>query len=294
MPSGRLKILTMESKKNSHVYLICWVVALRAEAAPIIKIFNLQKIQTQTSFSVYANQELGHALIISGVGAIKSAAATSFLKAYLNIGSFAAWINLGIAGYHKEPIGKIYQAIKVSSQEHCRTFFPGFRFSKIIEHTSLLSVTKAELEYKKPALYDMEAFGFCEVASAFSCNELIFVFKIVSDTPKSSLENLTKSVIEDLVNNNLSTINQLLSEINKLSIIEMERLSIPQEVTELEDLIHFSKTNSNKFRNLYKKWKYVNSEKTLKGLHLSKKTAKEVIKFLEEDISSNKSTRDYL
>ena len=38
------------------------------------------------------------ALIISGVGAIKSAAATAFLKAYFNIKNRAAWINLGIAG----------------------------------------------------------------------------------------------------------------------------------------------------------------------------------------------------
>ena len=31
----------------------------------------------------------------------------------------------------------------------------------------------------------MEASGFCEIAPMFSCNELVFVLKIVSDTPES-------------------------------------------------------------------------------------------------------------
>ena len=66
-----------------------------------------------------------------------------------------------------------------------------------------------------------EAFGFCEVASAFSCNELIFVFKIVSDTPENPIKKLKSSIIEDLVNENLRDLKELLSEINKLSELEM-------------------------------------------------------------------------
>ena len=294
MPSGKLNILSAEPKRDLPPYLTCWVIALRTEANPIIKFLKLTKIQANTNYSIYTNEKLGHALIVSGVGAIQSAAATAYLKAYLDIKSFAAWINFGIAGYKKEPIGEIHQAIKVFSEGHQRTFFPGFRFSKILKNTSLLTVNEPEKNYKNSVLYDMEAFGFCEVASKFSCNELIFVFKIVSDTPKNSLENITTSVVEGLINKNLLTVKELLFEIKELSNIEMKRLSVPSEVIEIESLIHFSKTNSYKFRNLYKKWKYFNSEKTLNDIQLSKKTAKEIINFLEEDISSNKSYRDYL
>ena len=50
----------------------------RAEAASIIKFLKLKNINTQSNFTIYANEELGHALIISGVGAIKSAAQLRF------------------------------------------------------------------------------------------------------------------------------------------------------------------------------------------------------------------------
>ena len=140
----------------------------------------------------------------------------------------------------------------------------------------------------------MEAFGFCEVASAFSCNELIFVFKIVSDTPKNPIKKLKSSIIEDLINKNLRDLKELLSEINKLSDLEMERFKIPDEVIEIENSTHFSKTNSFKFRQLYKKWKFANPRKTLKDLQFSKKKAKEIISVLENNISSNKKNRDYL
>ena len=294
MPSEGLNFLSKDVSSNSCIYSTCWVIALRAEAAPIIKFLKLKNVNTQSNFTIYANEELGHALIISGVGAIKSAAATAFLKAYFNIKNHAAWINLGIAGYYTEPVGNIYQAIKVFSPVHQRTFFPGFRFSKIIPGTSLLTVNKAETNYNNLVLYDMEAFGFCEVASAFSCNELIFVFKIVSDTPENPIKKLKSSIIGDLINENLRGLKELLSEINKLSELEIERLKIPDEVIEIENSIHFSKTNSFKFRQLYKKWKFANPRKTLKDLHFSKKNAKEIISVLENNISSNKKNRDYI
>ena len=294
MPSEGLNFLSKDIPGNSSIYSTCWVIALRAEAAPIIKFLKLKYVNAQSSFTIYANQELGHALIISGVGAIKSAAATAFLKAYFNIKNYASWINLGIAGYFAEPVGKLYQAIKVFSTVHQRTFFPGFRFSKIIPGASLLTVDRAETGYNNPVLYDMEAFGFCEVASAFSCNELIFVFKIVSDTPENPIKKLKSSTIEDLINENLRDLKKLLSEIDKLSVQEIERLKIPDEVIEIENSIHFSKTNSSRFRQLYKKWKFANPKKKLKDLHFSKEKAKEIINILENNISSHKKNRDYL
>ncbi len=294
MPSEGLNFLSKDIPGNSSIYSTCWVIALRAEATPIIKFLKLKYVNTPSSFKIYANQETGHALIISGVGALKSAAATEFLKEYFYIKNYASWINLGIAGYYAEPVGKLYQAIKVFSPVDQKTFFPGFRFSKIIPGTSLLTVDKAETNYNKPVLYDMEAFGFCKVASAFSCNELIFIFKIVSDTPENSIKKLKSSIIEKLISKNLRDLKELLSEINKLSDLEIERLKIPDEVIEIENSVHFSKTNSFKFRQLYKKWKFANPKKTLKDLHFSKKKAKEIISVLEDNISSHKKNRDYL
>ena len=294
MSAREVNVIEASYEQSSNIYWTCWVIALRAEAVSIIKLFNMKKVETHSSFPIYASKERGHALVISGIGAIRSAAATAYLKAHLDIKSYAAWINLGIAGYYKEPIGKFFQAVKVYSKERNRTFFPGFRFSKIAVGASLSTVNKTEKTYKQSLLYDMEASGFCEIASKFSCNELVFVFKIVSDTRESSTENITRKTVEELVEVNLSTLIRLLSEIEKLSKTEMSRLTLPEEVFEMENSISFSKTNSYKFRQLYKRWKFIHPEKSLKELNLSAKKAKEIINILEKDISSNMNSRNFL
>ena len=150
----------------------CWVIALRAEAIPIIEAFKMKILDNQSLFPIYANEKTGHALIISGIGSIKSAAAATFLKNYLQIKNYTAWINLGIAGFSRDPIGDIYQAVKVVSKESGAVFFPGLRLSKVLPAETLVTVSKPESKYNEPVLYDMEAAGFCELAPSFSCNEL--------------------------------------------------------------------------------------------------------------------------
>ena len=85
MPPERLNFLSKDISGNSCIYSTFWVIALHAEAAPIIKFLKLKNVNIQSIFTIYTNEEIGHALIVSGVGAIKSAAATAFLKAYFKI-----------------------------------------------------------------------------------------------------------------------------------------------------------------------------------------------------------------
>ena len=75
-----------------------WVVALRPEANALIKKFNLKSFSNHCNFPIYINRKNGHALVISGVGSIKSAVATMYLNNTFNPGQFVAWINIGIAG----------------------------------------------------------------------------------------------------------------------------------------------------------------------------------------------------
>ena len=143
-------------ENNSKLrFKFCWVIALRAEAAPLIDAFNMKIVENKSLFPIYANEETGHALVISGMGSIKSAAAATFLKNHLKINDYSAWINLGIAGFFKDPIGDMYQANKVVSKESGAAFFPGLRLSKLIPAAILFTVSKPENGYKEKALYDM-------------------------------------------------------------------------------------------------------------------------------------------
>ena len=275
-------------ENNSKLqFKFCWVIALRAEAAPLIDAFNMKLVENKSLFPIYANEETGHALVISGMGSIKSAAAATFLKNHLKINDYSAWINLGIAGFFKDPIGDMYQANKVVSKESGTAFFPGLRLSKLVPAAILFTVSKPENGYKEKALYDMEAAGFCEMAPSFSCNELTYVIKIVSDTPNSSSSLITKHLVRELIEKQLSKISDILSEIEILVEEEKKRLSIPNEVIEFEKRFKFTETNKHKFREIYRKWKVAFPSKRLDLSEFLNSQPKEIILRLEKEVLLN-------
>ena len=275
-------------ENNSKLqFKFCWVIALRAEAAPLIDAFNMKIVENKSLFPIYANEETGHALVISGMGSIKSAAAATFLKNHLKINDYSAWINLGVAGFFKDPIGDMYQANKVVSKESGAAFFPGLRLSKLIPAAILFTVSKPENGYKEKVLYDMEAAGFCEMAPSFSCNELTYVIKIVSDTPNSSSSLITKHLVRELIEKQLSKISDILSEIEILVEEEKKRLSIPNEVIEFEKRFKFTETNKYKFRETYRKWKVAFPSKKLDLSEFLNSQPKEIILRLEKEVLFN-------
>ena len=279
--------VTGVEKNTEPQFKFCWVIALRAEAAPLIDAFNMKVVENKSLFPIYANEETGHALVISGMGSIKSAAASTFLKNHLKINNYSAWINFGIAGFFKGPIGDIYQANKVVSKESGAAFFPGLRLSKLIPAAILFTVSKPENGYKEKVLYDMEAAGFCEMAPSFSCNELTYVIKVVSDTPNASSSLITKHLVRELIEKQLSKISDILAEIEILVEEEKKRLSIPNEVIEFEKRFKFTETNKYKFRETYRKWKVTFPSRNLELSEFLNSKPKEIILKLEKEVLAN-------
>lgn len=262
----------------------CWVIALRAEARPVIEAFDMKIVSNKLLFPVYINPENGHALVISGIGSVRSAAAATYLKMLLKINEYAAWINVGIAGYFKEPVGKIYQALKVLNQDTGEAFFPGLRFSKFVSGSSLSTVNKPEVIFPDENLYDMEAAGFCEIVPLFSCNELTYVFKVVSDTPGKTKSLLTKAVISELIERNIGSLSELVGAIGKLVEDERERLSIPCEIVNITEDCHFTESNTHKLKQVYRKWKTVFPHRSLNDVNYPLTSAKALITQLEKEL----------
>ena len=155
---------------------VCWVIALKSEAKPIISHFKLDRQSGNSIFPIYRNDKLGHSLIVSGVGQINAAAATTYLASESGAPPWAAWINLGIAGAMDGEIGKLYQGIKVTNPTKEKVFFPGYRFSKIVSLAEIQTLDYPDQVKKNGVLHDMEASGFIDFATRFSCNELVFMF----------------------------------------------------------------------------------------------------------------------
>ncbi len=263
---------------------LCWVIALRSEAKSVIDAFNMSIVSNELLFPVYVNADKGHALVISGKGSAKSAAGATYLKSFLNVRSYAAWINFGIAGYFKEPTGKLYQALKVQNHDNGKAYFPGLRFSEFVDGSALSTVSKPEHLFPNQVLYDMEAAGFCELAPTFSCNELTYVFKVVSDTPSTPDSLVTKSMATKLIEKNIGTMSKLVGAIGELVKDEKNRLAIPPEVNHYLEKFHFTESNRVKFHQVYKKWQSTFPNKTLDALNCKLNTARELITRLEKDL----------
>ena len=262
---------------------ICWVIALHAEARPLIEAYRMKIISNELIFPVYINYETGHALVISGIGAARAAAAATYLKTLLSIENYSAWINIGIAGFFKEQIGKIYQALKVLNLHNNQAFFPGLRLSNYVEGSPLVTVSKPEFKFASSVLYDMEAAGFCEVAPLFSCNELTFVFKVVSDTPMTKFDN-SKKFVKGLLENNMEIISNLLMQIEEVVDEEEKRLRIPEEVKEVMANFHFTESNRHNFEMVYRKCRSTFPDIKLEEVQSPANSAKALINNLEKEL----------
>ena len=262
----------------------CWVIALRPEANPVIEAFDMGLISNELLFPIYMNLDNGHALVISGVGPVKSAAGTTYLKSFLNVERYAAWINFGIAGYYKEPTGELYQAIKVENYDNGKAFFPGLRFAKHVPGAPLLSVSKPAKIFRAKALYDMEAAGFCELAPSFSCNELTYVFKVVSDTPNTCASLLTNKMVTGQIEKNIGKISKIMDLIGDLVKDEQKRIIEPEEFQEFLSNYYFTENNRRQFWLVYRKWKSAFPDRTLNELHYTPTSARELITNLKKEL----------
>lgn len=263
---------------------ICWVIALEPEAKPLIDLFDLHPLSNNLNFPVYISPKSGHALVISGIGSSKVAAAATYLKMLFNVQRYVAWINIGIAGFCEEPIGQLFQAIKVHDTARKTSYFPGFRLSKIVKCQTLHTVAQPETKYSEAVLFDMEASGFCEIASMFSCNELVFVLKIVSDTPKSPVSLVSREAITQLIYQNKNKIREIISRIEKLVNDEKKRLHVPEEVYQYFERYHFTQSNRYRFLQAYKKWKSAFPDGKLARTLAAGNSASELISNLESEL----------
>ena len=144
------------------------VCAYLKEAKPLIKYFNLKKINDK--FQIYENENIS--LIISDRGSLNSAIATTYLLSTRKINHI---INFGIAGSSEYKIGEIFLINKINEN-----LFPDILISHPFRESEIICFDEVvtEGEYK---LVDMESEGFFKAAIKFLKAHQIHLIKIVSD-----------------------------------------------------------------------------------------------------------------
>lgn len=205
------------------------VVALRPEAAPLIRAWRLKKNIAHTAFEVFENETIS--LIVSGIGKIKSATAATYL--YTTGHLHTLW-NFGICGASDTSldIGSLWRIHKITDVVSGRDYYPDGSIRLTMGESVLRTVDRPQenqsVSSVDHALYDMEASGFFVASTRFLPLERIHVLKIVSD--HLQIKGITSDFIENLTMQCLPKFSSCLDVLSAMHI-DKEVLSVNEQET---------------------------------------------------------------
>ena len=197
--------------------MIAIVCALHSEARPLIDQLALKRVEGVREFPLFIADS--HALVVSGVGKIKSAVATTRLISYLQdqhklVPCECVATNIGIAGAARSTrlLGELALAAQVTDDAAGRSFYSDLLLRSKIPLADVSTFDEPVLRRRLPLaeiraldLVDMEASAFFEAAQRFLNPSQIYCFKIVSDylegayLDKQRVSQMVAAHIEDIM-----------------------------------------------------------------------------------------------
>jgi len=261
------------------------IVALPAEARPLITHYKLRDKQNSAAFPLYRNADM--ALIVSGPGKVSAAAATAMLAGSRDTNDHAAWLNIGIAGHACHATGTGLIAHRVTDSATGNSWYPPQTMDLSVPTDSLITVDRPENDYPENALYDMEASGFYPVACRFSTSELVQCYKIVSDNRESSSRTVTAKLCEQLVARKLDEVDQLVNTLGELAQVYTAWHTPHAVLEQLAGQWHFTVSQQHRLAQLVRRWKVLAPDQPLRFSQLyNKKKAADVLHCLEKHLDT--------
>ncbi len=230
--------------------MLCLVVALMAEARPLIAHAKLRNIDGHP-YRLYEGEQLR--LIISGIGKVAAGSAVAYQQALLE-DPITAWLNVGITGHRSEEVGSALLAYKVIDEATDKTFYPTFSSLPPCDTTQLITVDQVQEEYPDHSGFDMEASGFCATAQRFASSELVHCLKVVSDNPQSTISSLDEKKISRLIEKQLGLVDEFSTTLQDLSADLASLRADPPYFAELLSRWQFTATQQHQLRNLLIRW----------------------------------------
>lgn len=193
--------------------MIYVVVALQAEARPLISHFQLERVDELAPLAVYRRADL--ALIVAGVGKEATAAAVEALAGAMPADGPSVWLNVGVAGHRAYEIGTAVLARQVRDEESGTIYVTSPPADLQLPWGEVATVDHVETRYDTDALYEMEATAFCERTVILTHSELIQVLKIVSDNRRTGTVCVSARQVQRLIEKNLPKIDLLVSHLHR-------------------------------------------------------------------------------
>lgn len=240
--------------------MILWVVALRAEAQPLVSALGLRGHPRASPWPLYLDAEGEAALVVSGVGRSAAAAAAGWAQGFLTVGVSergadeagfpAAWLNVGIAGHAEGPVGRALLAHRVVDVATDRAWYPPPVPGVTLASDTVFTVDRPESAFEIAGAYDMEASGFLAAAARCVSAELAQVVKVVSDTREEAAGELGRAEIGALIESRLDEIVGLGRVLAGLGATFAERRAEPAGSAEFLASWRFSTTQRRQLRRL--------------------------------------------
>ena len=189
------------------------VVALPAEARPLVRRFRLRRDTESRGFTLFRGDAVN--LVVSGVGQANAAGAVGWLQG-LRGDEVCAWLNVGIAGHPQRAVGEMLLMHRITDAVTGRSWYPPVVFDPGCETERVITVPAPESAFRSVAAYDMEAAGVYPVACRFATAELVHCIKIVSDNRTNPPESLDADRISALIERRSAEVESVVATLEAL------------------------------------------------------------------------------
>jgi hypothetical protein len=201
---------------------------------------------------VYRNQHIS--LVVAGVGKANAAAATAFLYAANGCPIHAIWVNLGIAGHRRLPVGEAVLAHRIGDAASDRYWYPPLAIRPPCPTAEVTTLDRPDFDYAREGVFDMEASGFYATASRLSTGELVHCLKVISDNGVQPGHGIDGAAVYRLIGSQLDLLDELLGRVGTLAN-ELHEVRVEDAIVRrYEQRWRCSETQRHQLRNLLTRW----------------------------------------
>jgi hypothetical protein len=191
-------------RKRENINL---VIALPAEAKPLIRLLKLQRDQVNMALPVYRQDHFQ--LVISGPGREAATQGVRYLHS-IQPNAEVKWFNIGICGHGSLELGTLILIDCIVDQQTGRRWSLTTTPESIHPSGILTCVDIPQTDYAPEMAYDMESSGFIDAVSSLNQVEFARIIKIVSDNPQHNSRKINGKLIRTLFEQQLESVNAMI------------------------------------------------------------------------------------
>jgi hypothetical protein len=261
--------------------MIRFVVAVAPEADALVRRYRMEP--REGAFRWFRSDEA--ALVISGIGKLAAAAATSYLHSKTGEEPFALWVNFGTAGHRDRPRGEILLAHTVTDLASGERFHCARIDGPDLPAVEVRTVDRPEIQLDSEAAYDMEAYGFVATAIRFSTSELVQSIKVVSDNRETTTAAWRAAAVSELVEKGIDAVARAVERFREIAAhlepLRREERESRALVAIYRSRAHFTTSEARRLRRLLRRWAALDPDASREPENGERESASAILERLE-------------